>query len=267
MMRNIVEELSFFKGKKVFVTGHTGFKGTWLCQILIDLGASVTGYALNPLTEVSLFELSGIEKEINHNIGDIRDIKNLNTVLQQCNPDIVIHLAAQPIVEIGYKKSRETYEINTMGTVNLLECVRKLDNVKSVLNVTTDKVYCNLGYDHIYREGDILDGLDPYSNSKSCSELITHCYNKAFLEQKRVAISTARSGNVIGGGDFTRGRIIPDCIYSALNERKLIIRNPYSIRPYQHVFESLFAYLLICFKQYENNKLSSGYNIGLESSV
>lgn len=265
MKRDILKELSFFNGKRVFITGHTGFKGTWLCRVLIDLGAIVTGYALKPLTEVSLFELSGIKEEINHNIGDIRNFKNLAIIMKECQPEIVIHLAAQPIVKYGYENPRDTYEINVMGCVNLLECIRNMNCVKSVLNVTTDKVYLNHGYDYIYKEENALDGFDPYSNSKSCSELITHTYRRSYLAEKGIAVSTARAGNVIGGGDFTKGRIIPDCIYSVMNNKNLVLRNPNSIRPYQHVLETLFAYLLICYKQYENNQLASEYNIAPQS--
>lgn len=266
MKRNILKELSFFKGKRVFVTGHTGFKGTWLCRILIDLGAIVTGYALEPSIGVSLFELSDIGKEINHNIGDVRNLKKLAHVMKECQPEIVIHLAAQPIVKYGYENPRDTYEINVMGCINLLECIRNMNCVKSVLNVTTDKVYLNCGYDYIYKEENALDGYDPYSNSKSCSELITHSYRKSYFTERKIAVSTARSGNVIGGGDFTKGRIIPDCIYSVMNSKNLVLRNPESVRPYQHVLETLFAYLLICYKQYENYCLAGEYNIAPQSS-
>lgn len=262
MKRDILNELTFFKGKKVFITGHTGFKGTWLCRILIDLGAIVTGYSLLPFNKLSLFELSGIKGEINHNIGDVRDFKNLVRVLKDSQPDIVIHLAAQAIVKRGYEKPRDTYEINLLGTVNLLEGIRMIDSVKSVLNVTTDKVYSNLGYDYIYKEENKLDGIDPYSNSKSCSELITHCYRDSFFCKKKIPVSTARAGNVIGGGDFTKGRIIPDCINAAIYESDLVLRNPSSIRPYQHVLEALFAYILICYKQYENVQSGNEFNIG-----
>ncbi len=257
-------DLNFYKGKNVFVTGHTGFKGSWLCKILVDAGANVTGYSLEPSEEHKLFELSNIQNKIIHEIGDIRDLKSLKKVFDRSNPEIVFHLAAQPIVRTSYKEPVLTYETNVMGTVNILECVRNSATVKSFLNITTDKVYKNNECKVGYKEDDFLDGYDPYSNSKSCSELITHCYKNSFFtdENKNVAISTARAGNVIGGGDFAKNRIIPDCVRAAVEQKNIIIRNQYSIRPYQHVLESLFAYLLIAQKQCEDKKYSGYYNVG-----
>ena len=255
-------DLSFYKGKKVFVTGHTGFKGSWLCKILSNAGAKVTGYSLNPPTEPSLFKIANIDSEVNSIIGDIRDYKSLKAAFDKVQPEIVLHLAAQPIVRDSYKDPAYTYETNVMGTVDILECVRNSDCVKSFLNVTTDKVYLNREWSWGYRENEELDGFDPYSNSKSCSELVTHSYKNSFFSDKHTAISTARAGNVIGGGDFANDRIIPDCIRAVSENKVITVRNPYSTRPYQHVLEPLFAYLMIAAKQYENEKYSGWYNVG-----
>ncbi|MEG2769502.1 MAG: CDP-glucose 4,6-dehydratase, partial [Oscillospiraceae bacterium] len=195
-------DLSFWKDKNVLVTGHTGFKGTWLLKILVNAGATVTGYALQPPTQPNLFDICSIKDNITSVIGDIRDFEKLSDTFEKSNPEIVIHLAAQPIVRESYENPRYTYETNVMGTVNVLECVRKIKSVKSFLNVTTDKVYKNNEWEWGYRENEPLDGFDPYSNSKSCSELVTHSYKNSFFENNCVRISTARAGNVIGGGDF-----------------------------------------------------------------
>lgn len=254
--------LNFYKNKKVFITGHTGFKGTWLCKILIMLGANVVGYALNPQTDLSLFEISKIRKDIHSIIGDIRDYKKLKKIFDESNPEIIFHLAAQPLVMDGYKNPVSTYETNVMGTVNILECVRNSTTAKSFLNITTDKVYKNNEWVWGYRENDVLDGFDPYSNSKSCSELVTHSYINSFFYNKQIAISTARAGNVIGGGDFAKNRIIPDCIRAAFKNKDILVRNPYSVRPYQHVLEPLFAYLIIAKAQYEDINYAGYYNVG-----
>ena len=255
-------DLSFYKNKKVFVTGHTGFKGSWLCKILSDAGAVVTGYSLEPPTEPSLFRIAGIDKDISSVIGDIRDYNRLKAVFDQAQPEIVLHLAAQPIVRDSYKDPAYTYETNVMGTVNILECIRNSGCVKSFLNVTTDKVYKNKEWAWGYRENEELDGYDPYSNSKSCSELVTHSYKNSFFSDGRVAISTARAGNVIGGGDFANDRIIPDCIRAAQKHEDIVVRNPYSTRPYQHVLEPLYAYLMIAAAQYQDSKYADYYNVG-----
>lgn len=252
----------FYKGKRVLITGHTGFKGSWLCRILSLFGAEVTGYSLEPPTEPSLFKLTDTESDITSVIGDIRDFKKLKAVFDEKKPEIVFHLAAQPIVRESYRNPLETYEINVMGTANILECVRLSDCVKSFLNVTTDKVYLNREWEWGYRETDELDGYDPYSNSKSCSELVTHSYKNSFFADGRTAISTARAGNVIGGGDFAADRIIPDCIRAAEKHGDIIVRNPFSTRPYQHVLEPLFAYLMIAAMQYENISYAGYYNVG-----
>lgn len=254
--------LNFYKNKKIFVTGHTGFKGSWLCKMLVNAGAVVTGYSLEPPTDPSLFHIANIENDIKSIIGDIRDYESLKKAFDEAQPEIVLHLAAQPIVRDSYKDPRYTYETNVMGTVNILECVRNSDCVKSFLNVTTDKVYKNKEWEWGYRENEELDGFDPYSNSKSCSELVTHSYQQSFFADNSVPISTARAGNVIGGGDFANDRIIPDCVRAAINKENIIVRNPHSTRPFQHVLEPLYAYLMIAAKQYENVKYAGYYNVG-----
>lgn len=260
MVKMITPE--FFKGKKILITGHTGFKGSWLCRILVNLGADVTGYSLEPPTNPSLFEICDVEKNINSVIGDVRDLEKLKKVFSEVQPEIVLHLAAQPLVRDSYKRPVYTYETNVMGTVNIMECVRLNPCVKSFLNVTTDKVYHNNEWEWGYRENEPLDGFDPYSNSKSCSELVTHSYKNSFFSDKRTAISTARAGNVIGGGDFAADRIIPDCVRAAEKKETIIVRNPNSTRPYQHVLEPLFAYLMIAQKQYEDISFEGYYNVG-----
>ena len=255
-------DLEFYRGKRVFVTGHTGFKGSWLCKILSVAGAKVTGYSLTPPTDPDLFSLSGVEKDIVSVIGDVRDLASLKKAYDEARPEIVLHLAAQPIVRDSYKDPVYTYETNVMGTVNILECIRQSDCCRSFLNVTTDKVYKNNEWEWGYREDEPLDGYDPYSNSKSCSELVTHSYKSSFFSDGRVAISTARAGNVIGGGDFANDRIIPDCVRAAGSGRDITVRNPYSTRPYQHVLEPLFAYLMIARAQYLDGKYAGYYNVG-----
>ena len=255
--------MDFYKGKRVLVTGHTGFKGTWLCKMLVMAGANVTGYSLTPPTEPNLFSISDIESKIHSVIGDIRDLELLKRTFEEAQPEIVLHLAAQPIVRDSYRDPRYTYETNVMGTVNLLECVRVTKSVRSVLNITTDKVYHNNEWCWGYREDEPLDGYDPYSNSKSCSELVTHSYiNSFFNTPESPAISTARAGNVIGGGDFANDRIIPDCVRAMKEGRTIAVRNPYSTRPYQHVLEPLNVYLTIAQKQYEDKKYAGFYNVG-----
>lgn len=256
-------DLNFYKGKRVFVTGHTGFKGTWLCRILVGAGAIVTGYSLPAPTQPNLFELAGLEGKMTSVIGDIRDREKLMDAFRAAKPEIVLHLAAQPIVRDSYKDPADTYETNVMGTVNILECVRLIPGVRSFLNVTTDKVYHNNEWVWGYREDEPLDGFDPYSNSKSCSELVTHSYKNSFFAAAAApAISTARAGNVIGGGDFANDRIIPDCVRSVQAGKPLGVRNPRSTRPYQHVLEPLFAYLMIAKRQYEDKGFAGWYNVG-----
>ncbi len=264
MAENGIGELTFYKGRRVLVTGHTGFKGSWLCRILADAGAEVTGYGLEPEGEPNLFTLSGMESKIHSVIGDIRDQKHISQVFAQTRPELVFHLAAQPLVRTSYEEPVYTYETNVMGTVHICECIRQTPGVKSFLNVTTDKVYENREWAWGYRETDGLNGYDPYSNSKSCSELVTHSYTRAFLAAGGTAVSTARAGNVIGGGDFARDRIIPDCVRAAQRGEPVILRNPQSIRPFQHVLEPLFAYLMIAQRQYEEPSFGDSYNVGPE---
>ena len=255
-------DLSFYSGKKVFVTGHTGFKGSWLCRVLANAGADVTGYSLKPPTQPNLFTLGRIGERIHSVLGDVRDLSSLRAAFEKVSPEIVLHLAAQPIVRESYKNPVATYETNVMGTVNLLECIRLNPCVKSFLNVTTDKVYENREWAWGYRECDPLDGYDPYSNSKSCSELVTHSYKKSFFSSGSTAVSTARAGNVIGGGDFAADRILPDCIRAAAEHRPVIVRNPFSTRPYQHVLEPVMAYLMIAAAQYLDGGSAGYYNVG-----
>ena len=255
-------DLSFYKGKKVLITGHTGFKGSWMSVMLANAKAEVIGYSSCSKTETRLFDICGIKDQITHIKGDVRDLEHLLEVFKIYQPEIVIHMAAQPIVRDSYKYPVGTYSTNVMGTVNICEAVRQTESVKSFLNVTTDKVYENKEWEWGYRENEPLDGYDPYSNSKSCSELVTHSYKNSFFTEGRVGVSTARAGNVIGGGDFANDRIIPDCIRAAVEGKDIIVRNPFSTRPYQHVLEPVYAYLMIAAKQYEDHKYASWYNVG-----
>lgn len=250
----------FYKGKRVLVTGHTGFKGTWLCEMLLQMGAELTGFALAPNTEPSLFELTHMADRMHSVIGDIRDYAALKKCFDEAQPEIVLHLAAQPIVKEGYRDPVGTYSANVMGTVHVMDCVRSCPSVISVLNVTTDKVYAETGKETGYEEDDTLDGFDPYANSKSCSELVTACYRRSFFGQ--LPVSTARAGNVIGGGDFAPNRIIPDCVRAAAAGEPIVLRNPYSIRPYQHVLEPLTVYLTIAMEQALQPELAGCYNVG-----
>lgn len=271
------------------MTGNTGFKGSWLTKILLNAGADVMGYALKPATKLNLFTIADLESasRLSQIYGDVRDLEALKKSVAQFKPDIVLHLAAQPIVRESYRNPVYTYEANVMGTVNVCECVRLSHfpvleggigsagwgGVKSFVNVTTDKVYKNFEWEYGYREGDPLDGYDPYSNSKSCSELVTHSYRDSFFRHLGIAVSTARAGNVIGGGDFANDRIIPDCVravYRAkvqgLKSAQIGVRNPYATRPYQHVLEPLSMYLAIARSQYEDNNFAGYYNIGPDDS-
>jgi CDP-glucose 4,6-dehydratase len=262
----------FWNGKKVFITGHTGFKGAWLCLWLHSLGAKITGYSLPPLTTPNMFDLCNII-DITHTIyGDIRNYETLLSALTVAEPDIIFHLAAQPIVTISYDNPIETYETNVMGTIYLFEAIRTLvskkNNIKAVINITSDKCYENNEYIWGYRETDPMGGYDPYSNSKSCSELITSSYRNSFFNPKSynihgVALASARAGNVIGGGDWSVNRLIPDCMSSLLNNEQIIVRNPHAIRPWQHVLEPLSGYLLLAQKLYiKGIEYAQGWNFG-----
>jgi CDP-glucose 4,6-dehydratase len=257
--------LGFYKGKKVFITGHTGFKGAWLCHVLLPAGAELTGYALEPPGSPSLFRQTNTGKNMHSIYGDIRNRTLLIQTMQKSKPDIVFHMAAQPLVRPSYKEPALTYETNVMGTVNILEALRFTPSVKSFVNVTTDKVYENKECIWPYRENDNLCGFDPYSSSKSCSELVTYSYrNSFFSDRDSPAVSTARAGNVIGGGDYAEDRIIPDCVRAAQTGKPIVLRNPRSVRPYQHVLECLRAYLLLAEKQYADKSLEGAYNFGPE---
>ncbi len=260
-----MNNLEFYKNKKVLITGHTGFKGSWMCEVLLNAGAKVYGYALKP-EEESLWNILGLENKTETCYGDVRDAKILIEFVQKVQPEIVVHMAAQPLVRLSYEEPAYTYETNVMGTVNILEAVRKTESVKSFVNVTTDKVYKNKEWEWGYREDEELNGYDPYSNSKSCSELVTSSYKNSFFNTEtggcKVAITTCRAGNVIGGGDFAKDRIIPDCIRAAYKKEDIIVRNPYSTRPYQHVLEPVVAYLMIAKEQYEDITKAGNYNIG-----
>lgn len=255
-------DLDFFKSKRVLLTGHTGFKGTWMSRILVEAGAELTGYSLEAPTQPNLFEMADVANRMKSVIGDIRDLGTLQHLFNEIQPEIVIHMAAQPLVRDSYQRPVYTYETNVMGTVNVLECVRLTKSVVSFLNVTTDKVYYNNEWEWGYRENEPLNGYDPYSNSKSCSELVTQSYKNSFFMNREIAISTARAGNVIGGGDFADDRIIPDCVRAVRKRQNIIVRNKQSIRPYQHVLEPVMAYLMIVKEQYENQSLQGCYNVG-----
>lgn len=265
-MENLVTQKmeNFYREKKVLVTGHTGFKGSWLCEVLTMLGARVVGYGLEPPTNPNLYEQLNLDEKIYSNIGYIQDMSHLQKVLFEYKPEIVFHMAAQPLVRESYSNPVFTYETNVMGTVNLLECVRKCLTIRSVVNVTTDKVYENMEHKNGYKEIDRLNGHDPYSNSKSCSELVTHAYKKSFFQElSNIGVSTVRSGNVIGGGDFALDRIIPDCVRGIQKKKPIVLRNPSSVRPYQHVLEPIFAYLQLAMFQYEKPmQYSDCYNVG-----
>lgn len=254
--------MEYFKDKKVLVTGDTGFMGAWLCEMLLLYGANVVGFAAKSPTSPNLFEILKLEQRMTHYDGDIRDYEQLEKVFQSEKPEIVVHMAAQTIVGEAYKEPKATYDINVGGTTNVLECVRKNSSVKMLLNVTTDKVYKNKEWAWGYREEDELDGYDPYSNSKSCTELLAHSYYLSFLKEADVSIASVRSGNVIGGGDFAFERIVPSCVKAVMDQKEIVIHNPNAVRPYQHVLEQLFAYLLVIKNSCEKKGSMSVYNIG-----
>jgi CDP-glucose 4,6-dehydratase len=258
----------FYEGRRVFITGQTGFKGSWLSLWLSELGARVFGYSLDPPTEPSLYEASGLSQKIHSTIGDIRDLENLRTVLKKSRPEIVFHLAAQPLVRHSYLEPVETYETNVMGTVNLLEACRSTPSVRSIIVITSDKCYENNESNRGYKETDRMGGYDPYSNSKGCAELVVSAYRQSFFnpaeyQKHGVVLASTRAGNVIGGGDWGKDRLLPDCIRFLVQDKTIIIRNPKAIRPWQHVFEPLRGYLLLGQKMSLGGiKYGEGWNFG-----
>jgi len=256
---------NFWNGKKVFLTGHTGFKGSWLSLWLQSLGAELTGYALPIISDSTLFQLANVQSGMNSIYGDVRDFNKLSEALKNSNAEIVIHFAAQALVRYSYDNPRETYETNVMGTVNLLDAVKNIDKIKVVLVITTDKCYENKEWIWGYRENDRLGGSDPYSSSKACAELVTDAFRNSFFKdgKSQISISTARAGNVIGGGDFSNDRLLPDLVSSYFSNSVAKIRNPYSIRPWQHVLEPLSGYMKLIENQYMNGKKFDGaWNFG-----
>jgi CDP-glucose 4,6-dehydratase len=258
----------FWKDKKVLLTGHTGFKGSWLSIWLRRLQARVTGYALPPPTPINLFEVARVGDELTSVIGDVRDLERLRRTFDEHRPEIVFHMAAQPLVHASYRLPVETYAVNVMGTVNLFESVRSCPSVKAVVNVTTDKCYENHEWAWGYRENEALGGRDPYSNSKACSELVTAAYRQSYFRPDRasghgVAIATARAGNVIGGGDWAADRLVPDCMLALMEGRPARIRNPRAIRPWQHVLDPLSGYLVLAQRLYEGGGVfAEAWNFG-----
>jgi len=259
---------NFWSSKKVSITGHTGFKGSWLTIWLNMMGADVAGYALEPLTPQDNFVLAMINKKINHRIGDVRNYDQLQELFYEVSPEIVFHLAAQPLVRESYNTPKDTYDINVGGTVNVLECCRQTESVKVIVNITTDKCYENKEWVWGYRENDRLGGYDPYSSSKACSELVTEAYRKSFFNPDTFShhgksLATVRAGNVFGGGDWQIDRIVPDCIRALEQGEPIIVRSPHAIRPWQHVLEPLSGYLQLAEKMYNNpTEYAGAYNFG-----
>ena len=255
----------FWKGRRVFVTGHTGFKGSWLLLMLKELGAEVSGYSLPAPTAPSLFDLLGLESTCQHTIGDIRDLAALDAAVAKAAPEIVLHMAAQPLVRASYDQPVETYATNVMGTVHVLDACRRVPEVKSIVVVTTDKCYENLGWTWGYRENDRLGGADPYSNSKAACELVVEAYRQSFFSGRHgtsAALASARAGNVIGGGDFAADRLVPDAMLAFASGAPVGIRNPSAVRPWQHVLEPLYGYLLLAEKLYDDRRFAGSWNFG-----
>ena len=260
----MVIDTSFWQGRKVFLTGHTGFKGSWMSLWLKQLGAEVTGYALSAPTSPSLFHDADVEQSLKGHIqGDINDLNLLTKSMQLFQPEIVIHMAAQSLVRDSYINPVNTYKTNVIGTVNLFESIRKTSSVKVILNITTDKCYENKEWPWGYRENDHMGGHDPYSSSKACSELVSSAYRRSFFQESGIALATARAGNVIGGGDWAVDRIVPDAMRAFMSSKSLLVRNPKAVRPWQHVLEPLSGYLLLCQKLLNNPKdYANAWNFG-----
>lgn len=257
----------FYKNKRVLVTGHTGFKGSWLSIWLNMMGAKVYGYSLKPDYNPNNYTLSNLKEFVTEKIADVRDYNTFNRFIKKSQPEIVFHLAAQPLVRISYKKTKETYETNIIGLINLLEILKNIPSVKSIVIITSDKCYLNIEIKRGYKESDKLGGIDPYSASKACAEIVSKSYYKSFFEKKGVGLATARAGNVIGGGDWSIDRLIPDCVRSLSKDREIIIRHPYATRPWQHVLEPLSGYLLLGMKlSNTQKKYSSEWNFGPEKN-
>lgn len=263
MVNMRIVDRTFWKGKRVFLTGHTGFKGSWLSLWLEDMGAVVKGYSLEPYTEPSLFKVAKVSSGIESEIGDIRDYDKLKSSINSFSPNIILHLAAQPLVRDSYEDPLGTYETNVMGTANLLQASRQLPNLKSIVIVTTDKCYENREWEWGYRENEAMGGYDPYSSSKGCAELVTSAFRRSFFQSTDVAIASARAGNVIGGGDWSKDRLIPDVLRSYNQGDQVVIRNPKAIRPWQHVIEPLSGYLLLAEKLYNKGQdFAEPFNFG-----
>ena len=251
-MNNIKSLSKFWSGKKVFLTGHTGFKGSWFSIFLNLLGAKVIGYSLKPNTKPNLFSLAKLNKKIYSSIiGDVRDYNRLKKSIIKFSPDFIVHMAAQPLVRESYINPKYTYEVNTLGTINILNILNELNFIKTALIITTDKVYFNVSKRRHYKESDRLGGFDPYSNSKCCAELAVNSYSNSFFKEKSISVATARAGNVIGGGDFSKDRILPDYLRSLLKNERLVLRSPNSIRPWQHIIDPLYGYILLLMKIYK----------------
>jgi CDP-glucose 4,6-dehydratase len=265
-VRKLKNNLSFFHGKRVFISGHTGFKGTWLTQVLLDAGAKVHGYSLENSKNQKHFDLLGLKPKVENTFGDIRDSAKLSSSMKEFKPDIVFHLAAQALVRKSYLDPFETYETNVMGSLNLLQSARSVESIKSLVFVTSDKCYENQEWYWGYRESDALGGIDPYSSSKACAEILFSSFQRSYFQNTGLAAATARAGNVIGGGDWSEDRIVPDCIRASEAESELILRNPHSTRPWQHVLEPLSGYLRLSQRLFESpGKYEGSWNFGPSS--
>lgn len=253
----------FWSSKRVFITGHTGFKGSWLSLWLQSMGAELRGMALSPPTQLALFDVASVAKGMDHRIADIRDYDQVRRLMTDFKPEIVIHMAAQPLVRLSYQQPIETYATNVMGTLHVLEAARHTDSVRAIVNITTDKCYENREWVWGYREDEPMGGHDPYSNSKGCAELVSSAYRRSFLKDAGIAIATARAGNVIGGGDWALDRLVPDILRALEKQEPVLIRNPRAIRPWQHVLEPLSGYLLLAESLYENGQADAeAWNFG-----